>query len=116
MKSDEVVVASAQTGVDGVGDDLFFKLTRNTLDLFGPALVRHVCDGERPGFLSALEVALDRKERLGAILVLADRAILAWSVGTLRMRDFHEVIPLATVTDVVTGERPRKGLMKPAPR
>jgi len=112
MKASDIVVVSAQLGADTVGDDLFFKLTQNAVTLVGAELARHIRDGERPGVLSPLEVVIDGKDRLGAILVLEDRAILAWTIGTLRMRNFEEVIPLAAVTDAVTGERPRGVMTK----
>lgn len=76
MKAREIVFASAEAGTDTVGTDMFIKMTQNALNMVATEVSAHVRDGENPGVFFPVEVSVDGKDRLGAILVLEDRAIM----------------------------------------
>jgi len=44
-----------------------------------------------------VDIEVDGKDRTGAILVLEDRVILGWVVGTLKPKNFDAVVPKDTI-------------------
>lgn len=103
--SRRAVVDSANAAVNTVATDVFVKLTKNTLNLTGDEIGRHVKSTDGPRLFSPLEVITDGKDRLGAILTLDDRAVLGWTVGTFRMKNFETVIPYSSIESIELGTR-----------
>lgn len=76
------------------------EMIRTSVDLYGTQLVNHVDRTDVPGILLPVDVFTEGKWRTGALLTLQDRAIVAWAIGTVRIRSFERVIPFATISQV----------------
>jgi hypothetical protein len=87
-------------------------LTQHTLGLVGSEVARHLDPAEKPGLFTPANLEHDGKDRLGAVLALEDRAIIAWTTGTLRIKNFETVIPRSSVERTETGTRPAGAMSK----
>jgi hypothetical protein len=105
-------MASANAGATTAGTNEFVTLTNHALTLTGAKIEQHVKSSDGPGLLSPLEVVKDGKDRIGAILALQDRAVLAWTVGTFRMKNFETVIPYSSIESIEIGSRPGGAISK----
>jgi hypothetical protein len=112
VRPEEIVVASAEAAADTVGTAEFAKLTRYALNLMGAEMARHVNTTDHPGVLSPVDVVQDGRDRTGAILVLADRAIIAWTVGMVRIENFEAVVPHRSIQRVERRARPAGAMSK----
>ncbi|HMS71736.1 MAG TPA: hypothetical protein PKB03_01760 [Baekduia sp.] len=112
MSAEDIVIDSANAAANTVATDEFVTLTKHALNLTGVELGRHVTSTDVPGLFSPTEVMQDGKGRLGAILALDDRAILAWTVGTFRMKNFETVIPYSAIESLELGTRPGGAMTK----
>lgn len=112
MSAEDIVIDSANAAANTVGTDEFVKLTKYALNMTGSEIGRHVNSTDGPGLFSPLSVVKDGKDRLGAILALEDRAILAWTVGTFRMKNFETVIPYSAIESLELGTRPGGAMSK----
>jgi len=81
-----VVADSALAAVNTVGTDHFYKLTNTAVGLVGRNIAAHLSATDRPGVFSPTSIEVDGKEYFGAILALADHAIIGWLVGVLLRR------------------------------
>lgn len=97
MEADELVAESANVAAQTVGTDAFAKLAQHAVNLNSSEIGRHLSDDDATGIFSPVEVVKDGKDRLGAILALEGRAIIAWNVGTFRMKHFSTVVPRASM-------------------
>lgn len=97
MTPDEVVIESANAAVRTVGTDRFRKLTEYALRLVGKEVAAHLRPGDSPGLFAPVDIEVDGKDRTGAILVLEDRVILGWVVGTFKPKNFDAVVPKDTI-------------------
>ncbi len=100
MDNEQVVIDSANAAIETVGTEPFFKLTKNLLGMTGSQLAKQVDPEDGPGLFAPLELEDDGKDRLGAILALDDRAIIAWTVGTFRMKNFEAVVSYDSIASV----------------
>ena len=105
MSAQDVVFESANAAANTVGTEDFTKLTKNALNLTGSGVARHVSATDGPGLFSPANLIKDGKDRLAAILALEDRAIIGWTVGTFRMKNFETVIPYASISSLDLGTR-----------
>lgn len=103
---EEVLLESANAAANTVATELFVRLTKNALQLTGDSIGQHVQSTDGPGLFSPLDVVRDGKDRLGAILALGDRAIIAWTVGGLRIKNFEFVIPYSGIESIDATTRP----------
>lgn len=109
MSAKEIVIDSASAAAATVGTDEFAKLTKYALNLNGARITQHLKAGDHPGLFSPADIEKDGKLRLGAILALEDRVIIAWTVGAFRMKSFDKVIPRGSIEHVeVTTRREAK--------
>jgi hypothetical protein len=113
MNPEQVIMASANAGAATVGTNLFVSLTNKALQLMGRSLEQHLDDGDTPGVLSPADVVRDGKDRVGCVLVLADRVIIAWTEGTFRIRTSETVLQKTSISAVETGVRPGGAMQKP---
>lgn len=104
--AESIIVDSANAAVTTVATDAFAKLTNHTLNWTISDLARHVSADDRPGLFSPVEVEQEGKDRLGAVLALEDRVIVAWTVGVLRMRHYERVITYGSIECLELTTRP----------
>lgn len=112
LSAQDIVIESANAAITTVGTDDFAKLTKHALNLTGSEVAQHVNADDVPGLFSPVDVEMDGKDRLGAILTLEDRAIIAWTVGTFRMKNFEAVIPRASIDELELTTRPGGSMTK----
>ena len=112
MNGTETVLASAEAAVNTVGTDRFLKLSTYAVRLTGTEISRRIEDGEDPGLFAPADIVIDGKDRVGAILTLADRLIVAWTVGTLRIKNFEAVVPYDSIQRVERMSRPGSAMSK----
>lgn len=112
MSAEDVVIASAEAAASLVGTDRFLKMTTYALRLHGKEICGCLRGDEGPGLLAPADVVIDGKDRSGAILTLEDRAVIAWTVGTLRIQSFQEVVPYAEIASHQLTTRPAGAMSK----
>ena len=95
-----IIGHSAETAAAIVGTAIFAKQTEVALKLCGHEMARHVDPDEPAGLFAPLFVERDSKEHPGAVLILRDRAVIAWAVGLVRVKNFEEVVPLRSIKRV----------------
>ena len=100
MSGEDILLSSADASLSMVRTELFAKLTSKALQFIGSEFLPLLEAQDKPGLFSPVDIEVEGKERQGAILVLEDRAILAWIVGTLRIKGFHAVVPRDTISDL----------------
>lgn len=100
MSPDELVATSAQASITTVGTEAFEELTVLALRYAGQEIAAHVEPDDQPGIFSPVDVLAEDKDHQGAVLVLADRVVLTWRIGTFRAKTYSEVIPRSGITDV----------------
>lgn len=108
---EEEVLNAANLGVSiGVDDgDDFIKVSKLALNTCASELAQHVADGESAALCVAVQVQVGGKINPGAILLLDDRAILAWTEGTFRVKTRTQVLFLANIESVTTAlKRPNR--------
>lgn len=108
----ELVIASAEAASNTVNTDAFHKLIGNCIKLVGAEIAEHLRADDRPGLLAPVDVELDGNDRLGGVLVLEDRAIIAWTVGTLRIKNFEAVVPRDEISTISIDTRPGGAIAK----
>ena len=97
MDSREVVIESANNAAGYVGTEQFVKLVKLAITMVGAEIARHVRPDERPGMLVPVGFEENGKLVTGALLALEERAIVGWTTGTLRIRNFEAVVPYDSV-------------------
>lgn len=112
MDRQEILLASATASAHLVGTDEFAQLTKATLAFTTEELVKHLDERDQPGLFAPMELAVDGKERQGALLALNGRAIIVWVVGVFRMKSFGMVLPTAAIQSIDHGTRPGGALSK----
>ncbi len=112
MSADDIIIDSANAAVNTVATDGFTKLTQQVMSLTSAELARHLRSDDAPGLLVPLDLEQDGKDRLGAILAVGDRAILAWTVGTFRVKYFSDVLPYEAIQSVEVGTRAAGAMTK----
>ena len=102
----QLVRAAAGRGVEiGAGDVRFQAVSENALRLLETALAEHVTGAERVAICLPVLV-VDRRDRFaGAVLLVDQRAVLAWSEGQFRPRTNSLAIDYSDIHDVRRGER-----------
>lgn len=103
----ELIASSAEAAAQIVGTKPFAKLTKAALTLTIPGLQGHVTDTDHPGLFAPIDVERGGKERLGGILVLRDRGIIAWDIGSFGTRSDQVVVPLASISTIERGTQDR---------
>lgn len=101
-----ILLDSANAAASIVATGEFAKLTKLALSLTGAEIGRHIQATDEPGLFSPLEVVRDGRDRLGAILALGDRAVLAWTIGSVRMTNVETVIAYDEIESLDLGARP----------
>jgi hypothetical protein len=101
-----VVATSAEAAISYVGSRQFEKLAVAALNLCGAEVAVHLRADDTPGLFVPLEIEADGKERIGAVLALTDRAILAWTIGTLRIKNFEAIVPYGSIEHIDLSTRP----------
>jgi hypothetical protein len=112
MDAQDIVIDSAASSAEMVATEGFAKLTKHALRLTGSEIARHVASTDRRGLLAPVELVKDGKRLLGAILALEDRAIVAWTTGTLRVKNFETVVPYGSIESIEVGTRPGGAMSK----
>jgi len=100
-----LIVDSANAAAVTVGTDSFAKLTKHALNLTGAAVAKHVVEDDIPGLFSPCEVEQGGKGRMGSILALERRAVIAWTVGTLRIKNFEATVDYNAIRHIEMTER-----------
>jgi hypothetical protein len=106
MDAQDVLFGAAQFTADAVGEERLVRTIENNLKLSGQEILRHVRPNDRGGIFTPALFQMDGKEPHGCVLTLQDRAILAWTTGTFRIRNFSEVVPYASVKVVELRQSP----------
>lgn len=96
----EILVTAASLTVAQVDHERFQAYVEAAMQLMGKGIASHLVSSDQPGLYMPLETYQGGKWVGGSILMLQDRAILAWSVGVLRVRRFEHVIAYDSVTNV----------------
>ncbi|MFN8150286.1 MAG: hypothetical protein U0R24_04050 [Solirubrobacterales bacterium] len=112
MEPERIFLQALEASAVSVGSENFMKQTENMIGLCGAEIVGQINPDDKPRIGLPIELIEDgsSKTRLGAICVLEDRAILGWAVGTFRIKNFTEVIPLEQVQSSEVTVTPGKGL------
>jgi hypothetical protein len=84
----------------GALDARFVKLVEMAMKTVGLELARNVLAGERGVFCVPAQVAKATDVDPGAVLLLEDRVVIAWSEGIFRPRPHSLAWPLADVSDM----------------
>ena len=67
----------------------------------GRQILAHVDEQDEGGVYAPIQIESNGKWEPGGVLTLQDRAIFAWITGTLRVKNFEQVVRYDAVTDVV---------------
>lgn len=112
MSGQDILIASADAAARTVGTDFFLKITKKTLGFTAQEMLPLINSTDYSGLYAPMDIEQEGKDRQGAILVMEDRVILAWIVGTLRIKGYHVVVPREDITgvrtDTVSGGRMMK--------
>ena len=95
-----VVDAFEQGAHLGALDGRFVKLVELAMKMVGLELARNVKPGERPGFCVPAHVDTGAKVNSGAVLLLEERVVIAWSEGTIRPKPRSLAVALSDIGDV----------------
>ncbi|MEJ2887950.1 hypothetical protein [Actinomycetospora aeridis] len=106
MNAEQLIIASAEAAARVVGTKDYARMTQVALTLTGQQLERYVRQADRPGFIAPVDVEEGGKDRDGALLALPDRAVIAWTVGTFRPKNYEVEVPAAAIVSLERGERP----------
>lgn len=98
--TEKLVVESANATIATIGSDLFGQLTAIVVRDIGPDIAQHLDASDEPGILSPVSVEHEGKDRPGAMLVLTDRAIVAWKVGTIWKKRHQAVIQRQAIISI----------------
>ena len=103
----DVVADAITSGIEiGARNREFMELAMATLKIVGHELAGNVRPGDRPHIAIPALIDVGTKSQPGAVLVLQDRAVVAWSEGRLKTNCRSSVHPIATISDVTCFERP----------
>lgn len=101
----EVILSSANAANDTVDGDRYAALLQAAVDVFGRPLERYVRPTDTPGLLSPVVIE-DHGEANGVLLVLGDRAIVAWETGRFRKTNVEAVIDRSAIRDIQRERQP----------
>jgi hypothetical protein len=102
----QIVVDAFNEGAKlGALDGRFVKLTTNAMQLVGLELARNVDASDRASICVPVNVDVGSKINPGAILLLEDRVVIAWSEGALRPKPRSLTCELSEVSNVVSSKR-----------
>jgi len=105
--SKENVLLSAYSYTANVaGTERFVTLAKGTLQLFGKSLAQRLSPSDQPGLYVPMKVVRGGKEQPGAVLTLADRAVVGWSEGILRPKPHTASIQLDSISGVEEVTKP----------
>ena len=106
MSTEDILIDSANAAAATVGTDDFVKLTKNALSLVGSEMSGRLTPDDSPGLFAPANLEQGGKDRLGGILVLKDRALIAWTEGTFRIKSFGAVVAYDSIANSELGTRP----------
>jgi hypothetical protein len=112
QSAEQVLIDSANAAIGTVETDDFAKLTKYARGLTGAEVSRHIQPTDEPGLFSPVDVEKDGKDRAGSILALSERAIIAWTVGTFRIKNYEIVIPSTSIKTLEQRTRPGGAMSK----
>lgn len=97
----------------------FPDLTQAAIKLCGKKILAHIESSDKPGLFVPIDVEANGKWELGCILTLQDRAVIAWFIGTLRVRTFAQVVFFDRITGVAevatepaSGHQPERVILR----
>jgi hypothetical protein len=112
MNAEDLLLLSAEAATNTVDTDRFVKLSVYALRLTGAEIGRHLQEEDDPGLFVPVDVVIDGKDCTGAILALGDRLIVSWVTGTLRIKNFEEVVPYDSIRQIERTARPGGAMTK----
>lgn len=106
MGRTEIIGDAAATTLELIDTDQCQKQLEHAIKLMGQELIDHIQHDDLAGIIAPVSIEVEGKDVLGCVMTLQDRAILAWSIGVLRIRNSSVVVPLSSITSVVQRSRP----------
>ena len=92
-------MGSANAAANTAGTDQFTEFVQAACDVYGPTFERYLRPSDMPGLLTPATIESDR-EYNGALLVVPDRAIIAWETGTFRRKNVESVIERSAIRSI----------------
>jgi hypothetical protein len=105
VDAQQLIIDSAEAAARTVDTPNFAKLTAKAVELTGSAVAAHLVPSDAPGLLVPVEIEVDGKPRVGAVLALGDRAILAWTtMRMLKISNYEAVVPYDSIAGIEHGQ------------
>lgn len=102
----DILLNAVDATLGFVDTQQFLRFLEMTVQLNGSALLEQLRPEDRASLLVPVDFVIDGKPRQGSILLLQDRALFAWQVGTFRLQDFLVVVPYSSIERVATDTKP----------
>jgi hypothetical protein len=102
-KPSEILTKAAERMARQANEPEFTAGTQTQLNWFWRDLVAHLReddDDEASTFFHRVIFLVDGKPRVGCIMIVADRALFAWTHGRLLTKRHVEVVPFASISRV----------------
>jgi hypothetical protein len=96
----ERFVDAVQAGIDVCPTADYEKFAMLTLQMMGQDFLPHISADDRGRLFSPVGVEQGKKTMGGGILILQDRAVVAWRFGFTGGKKGHLVVPLHSVSSV----------------
>jgi hypothetical protein len=108
VEAKQAVVDACERGAQWAGGDKrYLSLAHSALKMVGLELARYLRPGEIASLCVPAEVAHDGRHDPGMVLLLDDRAVVAWFEGTVRVTRRSLYFAYGDISEVTTVARDR---------
>lgn len=112
---ESILLNGANATVQLFGGDRLAKLLEMQLSLVSDRLMPLLSSSDRAGLILPATLPRDGVDYDGVVVALADRAVLAWTRGTIPPVTYTDVVPYRSIDEVEPDVRPRRRMTAELP-